>query len=43
MPAKISTAIRQRAARSKSFLCDVDGVLADEQNPSSLDLTLRRG
>jgi 3-deoxy-D-manno-octulosonate 8-phosphate phosphatase (KDO 8-P phosphatase) len=29
MPAKISTAIRQRAARIKLFLCDVDGVLTD--------------
>src|ERR1019366_4533251 len=27
MPAKISPAIRQRAARIKLFLCDVDGVL----------------
>jgi 3-deoxy-D-manno-octulosonate 8-phosphate phosphatase (KDO 8-P phosphatase) len=29
MPAKISVAIRQRAARIKLFLCDVDGVLTD--------------
>ena len=29
MPAKISSAIRQRAARIKLFLCDVDGVLTD--------------
>jgi 3-deoxy-D-manno-octulosonate 8-phosphate phosphatase (KDO 8-P phosphatase) len=29
MPAKISTTIRQRAARIKLFLCDVDGVLTD--------------
>jgi 3-deoxy-D-manno-octulosonate 8-phosphate phosphatase (KDO 8-P phosphatase) len=29
MPAKISTAIRQRAAGIKLFLCDVDGVLTD--------------
>ncbi|MGH7976056.1 MAG: KdsC family phosphatase [Limisphaerales bacterium] len=29
MPAKISSAIRQRAARVKLFLCDVDGVLTD--------------
>ena len=29
MPIKISTAIRQRAARIKLFLCDVDGVLTD--------------
>ena len=29
MPAKISTAIRRRAARIKLFLCDVDGVLTD--------------
>ena len=29
MPAKISTAIRQRAKRIKLFLCDVDGVLTD--------------
>jgi 3-deoxy-D-manno-octulosonate 8-phosphate phosphatase (KDO 8-P phosphatase) len=29
MPAKITTAIRQRAARIKLFLCDVDGVLTD--------------
>jgi 3-deoxy-D-manno-octulosonate 8-phosphate phosphatase (KDO 8-P phosphatase) len=29
MPAKISAAIRQRAARLKLFLCDVDGVLTD--------------
>jgi 3-deoxy-D-manno-octulosonate 8-phosphate phosphatase (KDO 8-P phosphatase) len=29
MPAKISTDIRQRAARIKLFLCDVDGVLTD--------------
>ena len=29
MPAKISAAIRQRAARIKLFLCDVDGVLTD--------------
>ena len=29
MPAKISTAIQQRAARIKLFLCDVDGVLTD--------------
>jgi len=29
MPAKISTAIRQRAARIKLLLCDVDGVLTD--------------
>jgi 3-deoxy-D-manno-octulosonate 8-phosphate phosphatase (KDO 8-P phosphatase) len=29
MPEKISTAIRQRAARIKLFLCDVDGVLTD--------------
>jgi 3-deoxy-D-manno-octulosonate 8-phosphate phosphatase (KDO 8-P phosphatase) len=29
MPVKISTAIRQRAARIKLFLCDVDGVLTD--------------
>src|ERR1022692_3220264 len=29
MPAKISTAIRQRVARIKLFLCDVDGVLTD--------------
>jgi 3-deoxy-D-manno-octulosonate 8-phosphate phosphatase (KDO 8-P phosphatase) len=29
MPAKISTAIRQRAKRIQLFLCDVDGVLTD--------------
>ena len=29
MPAKISAVIRQRAARIKLFLCDVDGVLTD--------------
>jgi len=29
MPAKISTALRQRAKRIKLFLCDVDGVLTD--------------
>ncbi len=29
MPAKISSAIRQRAARIKLFLCDVDGVMTD--------------
>ena len=29
MPAKISAAIRRRAARIKLFLCDVDGVLTD--------------
>lgn len=29
MPATISAAIRQRAARIKLFLCDVDGVLTD--------------
>ena len=29
MPAKISTALRQRAKRTKLFLCDVDGVLTD--------------
>jgi 3-deoxy-D-manno-octulosonate 8-phosphate phosphatase (KDO 8-P phosphatase) len=29
MPAKISAANRQRAARIKLFLCDVDGVLTD--------------
>ena len=29
MPAKISASIRQRAARIKLFLCDVDGVLTD--------------
>jgi 3-deoxy-D-manno-octulosonate 8-phosphate phosphatase (KDO 8-P phosphatase) len=29
MPAKIPSAIRQRAARIKLFLCDVDGVLTD--------------
>jgi 3-deoxy-D-manno-octulosonate 8-phosphate phosphatase (KDO 8-P phosphatase) len=29
MPAKISAAIRPRAARIKLFLCDVDGVLTD--------------
>ena len=29
MPAKISAAIHQRAARIKLFLCDVDGVLTD--------------
>ena len=29
MPAKIAAAIRQRAARIKLFLCDVDGVLTD--------------
>ena len=29
MPAKISAALRQRAARIKLFLCDVDGVLTD--------------
>jgi 3-deoxy-D-manno-octulosonate 8-phosphate phosphatase (KDO 8-P phosphatase) len=29
MPSKISAAIRQRAARIKLFLCDVDGVLTD--------------
>jgi len=29
MPAKISPTIRQRAARIKLFLCDVDGVLTD--------------
>ncbi|HVU26188.1 MAG TPA: HAD hydrolase family protein [Verrucomicrobiae bacterium] len=29
MPAKISATIRQRAARVKLFLCDVDGVLTD--------------
>jgi 3-deoxy-D-manno-octulosonate 8-phosphate phosphatase (KDO 8-P phosphatase) len=29
MPAKISSVIRQRAARIKLFLCDVDGVLTD--------------
>jgi 3-deoxy-D-manno-octulosonate 8-phosphate phosphatase (KDO 8-P phosphatase) len=29
MPAKISAAIRHRAARIKLFLCDVDGVLTD--------------
>jgi hypothetical protein len=38
MPAKISAAIRQRAKRIKLFLCDVDGVLTDGQDPSSLDL-----
>jgi hypothetical protein len=38
MPAKISAANRQRAARIKLFLCDVDGVLTDGQDPSSLDL-----
>jgi 3-deoxy-D-manno-octulosonate 8-phosphate phosphatase (KDO 8-P phosphatase) len=29
MPAKISSAVRQRAKRIKLFLCDVDGVLTD--------------
>ncbi|MDD5139288.1 MAG: HAD hydrolase family protein [Verrucomicrobiales bacterium] len=29
MPAEISPALRQRAARIKLFLCDVDGVLTD--------------
>ncbi|HSY74822.1 MAG TPA: HAD-IA family hydrolase [Dongiaceae bacterium] len=29
MPTKISATIRQRAARIKLFLCDVDGVLTD--------------
>ena len=29
MPAKISAALRKRAARIKLFLCDVDGVLTD--------------
>ena len=29
MPTKISAVIRQRAARIKLFLCDVDGVLTD--------------
>src|ERR1041385_7869442 len=29
MPTKISAAIRQRAARIKLFLCDVDGVMTD--------------
>lgn len=29
MPAKISTALRQRAKHIKLFLCDVDGVLTD--------------
>src|SRR5471030_725702 len=29
MPAKIPTAIRQRAVHIKLFLCDVDGVLTD--------------
>ena len=29
MPVKISAALRQRAARIKLFLCDVDGVLTD--------------
>ncbi len=29
MPAKFSTAIRQRAKHIKLFLCDVDGVLTD--------------
>jgi len=29
MPAKISAALRQRAARIQLFLCDVDGVLTD--------------
>ena len=29
MPAKISSVLRQRAARIKLFLCDVDGVLTD--------------
>ena len=29
MPVKISATIRQRAARIKLFLCDVDGVLTD--------------
>jgi len=29
MPAKISSAIRQRAKRIQLFLCDVDGVLTD--------------
>ena len=29
MPAKISATLRQRAARIKLFLCDVDGVLTD--------------
>jgi 3-deoxy-D-manno-octulosonate 8-phosphate phosphatase (KDO 8-P phosphatase) len=29
MPAKISATVRQRAARIKLFLCDVDGVLTD--------------
>jgi hypothetical protein len=29
MPLKISAANRQRAARIKLFLCDVDGVLTD--------------
>ena len=31
MPVKISAAIRQRAARIKLFLCDVDGVLTSLQ------------
>jgi len=29
MPAKLSAAIRRRAARIKLFLCDVDGVMTD--------------
>src|SRR6266700_3360615 len=29
MPAKVSAVIRQRAARIKMFMCDVDGVLTD--------------
>jgi hypothetical protein len=42
MPAKLSSAIRQRAARIKLFLCDVDGVLTDGQDPSSLALPRQR-
>jgi ribonucleotide monophosphatase NagD (HAD superfamily) len=42
MPLKISAANRQRAARIKLFLCDVDGVLTDSQNPSSLALLRQR-
>jgi 3-deoxy-D-manno-octulosonate 8-phosphate phosphatase KdsC-like HAD superfamily phosphatase len=36
MPAKISPALKKRAAGIKLFLCDVDGVLTD--GSSSLDL-----
>jgi hypothetical protein len=38
MPKQLTSSLKKRLARIKLFLCDVDGVLTDGQDSSSLDL-----